>query len=84
MGMVLKKRVQNEGEVPTSGGRAGESGGWMMLLYPRVNDWFNQEGLHAHEMCCCVMKALLVVHSSNHFLQAIQVHSMGDPCHLGL
>ena len=39
--MVLKKRVQNEAEVPISGGRAGESGGWMMLLYPRVNDWFN-------------------------------------------
>lgn len=36
--MVLKKRVQNEAEVPISGGRAGESGEWMMLLYPRVND----------------------------------------------
>lgn len=82
--MVLKKRFQNEAEVPISGGRAGESGEWMMLLYPRVNDCFKWEGLHTHEMCCCVMKYRVVVRSSNHCLRAIQVHSMGDPCHLGL
>jgi len=65
--MVLKKRFQNEAEVPISGGRAGELGEWMML-----------------EMCCCVMKYLVVVHSSNHCLRVIRVHSMGGPCHLGL
>jgi hypothetical protein len=56
-----------------------------MLLCPRGKRSFQMGELQTHEMCCCVMRDLGVVRSSNQCLQGNRgVHLTGGPCHLDL